>query len=101
MDKYGNVYIFTDNKSAIQSVDTPMRQSGQYITEEILDIIDEIHERTPACIVHIEWVPGHRNIEGNEKADQAAKTGLISGLRGKKSVRFVILIEMTELISLL
>ena len=73
-DKYGNVYIFADNQSAIQAVDTPMRQSGQYIIEEILDIIDGIHERTPACIVHIEWVPGHKNIEGNEKADQAAKT---------------------------
>ena len=73
-DKYWNVYIFTDNQSAIQAVDTPMRQSGQYIIEEILDIIDGIHEHTSACIVHIEWVPGHKNIEGNEKADQAAKT---------------------------
>jgi ribonuclease HI len=51
-----------------------MRQTGQYIIGEILDIIDKIHERTPACIVHIKWVPGHKNIEGNEKADQAAKT---------------------------
>jgi len=74
INKYTNVYIFTDNQSAIQAVEAPKRQSGQYIVEKILDIIDKIHEVKPTCTIHIEWVPGHKNINRNEQADQAAKT---------------------------
>ena len=61
MDKYENVYIFIDNQSAIQAMDTSMHQSGQYIIEEILDIIDEIHEHASTRIIHIEWISGHKN----------------------------------------
>jgi len=73
MNKYKSVFIFTDNQSAIQAVDTPKRQSGQYIIKRILDTIDEIHKHKPTCTIHIEWVPGHEGVEGNEQADQAAK----------------------------
>src|SRR5271169_4335456 len=77
-DEYTNAYVFTDNQSAIQAVDSPMRQSGQYIIKEILDTIDRIHEVKPTCTIHIEWVPGHKNAEGNERADQAAKAAATS-----------------------
>ena len=73
IQEYTNVHIFTDNQSAIQAIETPKRQSGQYIVKSILDIIDKIHEAKPTCSIHIEWVPGHKDIEGNEQADQAAK----------------------------
>ena len=76
--EHTNAYIFTDNQSAIQAVETPKRQSGQDITKKILDTIDKIHEAKPTCTIHIEWVPGHMNIEGNEQADQAAKTAATS-----------------------
>ena len=73
VNNHSNAFIFTDNQSAIQAIESPNRQSGQYIVKEILDTIDRIHEVNPACAIHIEWVPGHKNIEGNEHADQAAK----------------------------
>src|SRR5436190_9676439 len=78
IDEYMNVYVFTDNQSTIQAVDSPKRQSGQYIIKEILDIIDRIHKVKPACTIHMEWVPGHKNVEGNEQADQAAKAAATS-----------------------
>ena len=74
IDKYSNVYIFTDNQSAIQTIESPKRQSGQYIIKGILDIIDRTYAIKPTCNIHIEWVPGHENVDGNEQADQAAKT---------------------------
>ena len=49
-------------------------QSGQYIIKQILDSINRIHDLEPTCTIHLEWVPGHMNIEGNEQADKAAKT---------------------------
>ena len=73
IEKYKNIYIFTDNQSAIQTMESPKRQSGQYIIKGILDIIDRTYATEPTCNIHIEWVPGHKNIDGNERADNAAK----------------------------
>jgi ribonuclease HI len=42
------------------------------------DVIDRIHEAKPTCTTHTEWVPGHKNIEGNEPANQAAKAVVAS-----------------------
>src|SRR2546423_4652065 len=78
INEYTNVYIFMDNQSTIQTVEAPTQQSGQHIITEILDIIDRIHEVKPECNIHIEWIPGHKDVEGNEKADQAAKAAAVS-----------------------
>jgi ribonuclease HI len=74
LNEHRNAYIFTDNQAAIQAVDSAKCQSGQYIVERILNTIDRIHEAKPSGTIHIEWVPGHKDIEGNEQTDQAAKT---------------------------
>jgi hypothetical protein len=52
---------------------TPKRQSGQHIIKKILDAIDEIHTFAPTRTIHVEGVPGRKNIAGNEQADQAVK----------------------------
>ena len=78
IQEYSNVHIFTDNQSAIQAIESPKQQSGQYIIKSILDRIDKIQEAKPTCNIHIEWVPGHKDIEGNEQADQAAKAAATS-----------------------
>lgn len=44
-----------------------------------LDIIEEVKRRKPSLIIRIEWVPGHQDIEGNEKADQEAKYAANNG----------------------
>lgn len=55
IDDYTNVYVFTDNQSAIKAIEHPRRQSGQYIIKEILDTISRIHNSEPTCVVHLEW----------------------------------------------
>ena len=66
IEDYINVHIFTDTQSAIQGIESPRQQSRQYITKGIIDIIDGIHAIKPTTNIHIEWIPGHENIEGNE-----------------------------------
>jgi hypothetical protein len=77
MKRNTNVYsqgiIFTDSQAAIKAIAKPRQQSGQQIIKAILNIIDDIHKIKPDFQIHLEWVPGHTGITGNEKADQAAK----------------------------
>jgi hypothetical protein len=66
--------IFSDIQPAMNSLAKPKRQSGQAIIERILDEIDTIHLTTPSYIMQFNWVPAHVGIDGNEKADLAAKS---------------------------
>ena len=54
IQEHSNVHIFTDNQSAIQAIESPKQQSGQYIIKSILDIIDKIYEAKPTFSIHIE-----------------------------------------------
>jgi tubulin alpha len=69
--------IFTDSQAAMKSLAKPKRQSGQAIIKRILDEMDTLYLTTTSHALQFEWVPGHVGIEGNEKADQAAKSAAI------------------------
>jgi len=53
IQEYPNVYVFTDNQSMIQTIETPKQQSGQYVIKSILDRIDKIYEAKPTSNIHI------------------------------------------------
>jgi hypothetical protein len=72
-EQYDTCYIFVDNQSSIQAIDKPKQQSGQYIISNILESLDELQAQRPNLEFRIEWVPGHMDIDGNEKADEEAK----------------------------
>jgi RNase H len=69
--------IFSDSQPAMRSLAKPKRQSGQSIIKRILDDIDALYLTKPTYAMQIEWVPGHVGINGNKKADQAAKSAAI------------------------
>jgi len=72
-EQYDKCYIFVDNQSSIRAIDKPKQQSGQYIISNILESLDEMQVQRPNLVFRIEWVPGHMDIDGNEKADEEAK----------------------------
>ena len=80
-----NTRIFSDSEAAMRSLAKPRRQSGQAIIGRILDVIDAIFLSTPSYNMQLEWVPGHVGIEGNEKADQAAKSAAIEKINPSPS----------------
>ena len=71
--KYQKCVVFVDNQAAIAAVLKPERQSGQYIIRDIHELLDKSLSLEPDLLYHIEWVPGHMDIHGNDIADEEAK----------------------------
>lgn len=69
--KKKNVIVFTDNQSAIKKLRNPDNKSGQEYLKSIISKLE--HLKSEGCTVRIQWVPGHRDIEGNELVDKLAK----------------------------
>ena len=66
------VIIFSDAKSALEALQNPPYQD-QITSEIALGISNLITAH--AVHVTLQWIPGHCNISGNEKADKLAKIG--------------------------
>src|SRR4030095_10310597 len=64
--------IYTDSQAAIKGINNPNKQSGQgaliSAIHKIESLIDKRNMHT-----EIKWIPGHKDIDGNEEADKAAK----------------------------
>ena len=69
-----DIWIFSDSQAAIQRLQNSSLKAGQKYVLAIEDWIAKIKMKHQINI-HVGWVPGHMNITGNEKADQAAKRG--------------------------
>lgn len=46
-------------------------KAGQALKGQIYRKVEQLTQQKHKILVH--WVPGHSNVEGNEKADVAAK----------------------------
>ena len=77
--EYTNCYIYVDNQAAIQAIDKPRQQSGQYVIREIYRTLDTLLNERPNLTFSIRWVPGHMEIEGNDRADEEAKNAAAYG----------------------
>ena len=67
-----NIVIFTDAMSALQSLgEDPLSKL------ELKSIILDAHDLMETCGVKIilQWIPGHSDTPGNDKADKLAKKG--------------------------
>src|SRR5437667_4254635 len=78
--------IYANSQSSIQAVNKPKQQSGQYIIASIHHRLDKIKQHRPDLSFQIDWVPGHRDIPGNEKADEEAKKAAKEKLTGEKTL---------------
>ncbi len=65
------IQIFTDNQAALQALESPNKCSAPQIMQTITQHIDDLRVRRMA--IHLQWIPAHNNIRGNEEADIAAK----------------------------
>ncbi|XP_062716992.1 retrovirus-related Pol polyprotein from type-1 retrotransposable element R1 isoform X2 [Aedes albopictus] len=65
-----NICICSDSKAALNAL-----KSKVYTSKLVLECSKLLQQLSCRNKVNLYWVPGHRGIEGNEKADQLAKQG--------------------------
>jgi hypothetical protein len=68
-DKHYRVY--SDNQAGLQRLKTPSDNPGQNCQIRAISAAKVIVAK--GASIRLEWVPGHTDIEGNEKADELAK----------------------------
>ncbi len=67
------MWIFSDSQAAIKRLKNSSLKVGQYYVQSIRNWAKKFEDI--AIQLHLEWVPGHMNIRGNDLADKAAKKG--------------------------
>ena len=67
-----DIVVFSDSKSALEALQNP-----PYNHREVAILAQTVH-----CLlasydvqVNLQWIPGHSDVKGNEKADKLAKSG--------------------------
>ena len=67
-----NIWIFSNSQAAIERLQNCNLKTGQKYVIAIKNWITKIKAKKQINI-HINWIPAHMNIHGNEYADEAAK----------------------------
>jgi len=62
-----------DNQAAITATGTGKPATGSYIVDKIHASYQKVMERHSWLKLTLGWVPGHKGIPGNERADEEAK----------------------------
>jgi ribonuclease HI len=81
------IHIFSDSQAEIKALINPWMVSGQVFLKACLEL--EGWCREAGFHVVFRWNPGHDGIDGNEKADELAKTAAVRGPIPEEAKRMV------------
>ncbi|KYN22427.1 Gag-Pol polyprotein [Trachymyrmex cornetzi] len=70
--------IITDSKSVLEAVKSFRNQTNNYLIPLIRSVLEEAESK--GTEINFIWIPSHRGISGNEKADQLAKRAIRQGI---------------------
>jgi hypothetical protein len=75
-DAPGRVAIYTDAQVAIRRMSSDEPGPGQMYVSEARKHIATVLPRAPAATVELRWCPAHKEVPGNEKADEPGAHGV-------------------------
>ncbi|UYV61642.1 hypothetical protein LAZ67_1005714 [Cordylochernes scorpioides] len=81
---YQDIWILTDSRSAIQH----LSHTGELRDKVSRNIIGYLQKLSKTSKIHLQWIPSHVGIEGNEAADVLAKKGTKEPLPQKNKITF-------------
>ncbi|UYV68044.1 hypothetical protein LAZ67_5002897 [Cordylochernes scorpioides] len=81
---YQDIWILTDSRSAIQH----LSHTGELRDKVRRNIIGYLQKLSKTSKIHLQWIPSHVGIEGNEAADVLAKKGTKEPLPQKNKLTF-------------
>ena len=64
------IWIFTDSESAVKRLEAGPGAQTDSLADEVWSHLGALAERRA---IRLQWIPGHKDIEGNEAADLVAK----------------------------
>jgi ribonuclease HI len=68
------IYIFVDSQAALKRLDKVSTTGGQQCVHAIAQLCKKLQQQNNT--LYFSWVPGHKDVIGNEHADKLAKAGL-------------------------
>ena len=71
--------FYIDNRAAILATQLTKPASGHHIFDTLHSYIGNIMDRNHNLRVVLKWIPGHKDVEGNEQADRLAKKAVTNG----------------------
>jgi hypothetical protein len=80
-----NVTVFSDNQAAVRRAGQLSPGQGQHLSRKLHDFA--LQQCQHGGSLQVEWVPGHWEVDGNEKADTLAKAGVLHDPRRRETSR--------------
>ena len=71
LTNFDSITFFSDSLSVLSTLSTPL----PYLTPKSLSNTQSLNSLSQSKVVHLQWIPGHSSLPGNDLADSLAKAG--------------------------
>ncbi|XP_018367425.1 PREDICTED: uncharacterized protein LOC108763958 [Trachymyrmex cornetzi] len=92
--KLPKAIIITDSKSVLEAVKSFRNPTNNYLIPLIRSVL--VKAESKGTEINFIWIPSHRGISGNEKADQLAKRAIRQGIERNFKVPYSDLCAVTK-----
>jgi hypothetical protein len=81
-----SAFIYINNRASIAATQLTKPSPGHYIFDKLHKNVIALQKKHLGMKIKIKWVPGHKGVEGNERADEEAKKGITMGSSDKRKL---------------